>query len=105
MGVKIFQIRIDNDPGGWKQGDDQKTLVLALSEEDAIEKFKSENWGSTYDFTNGVLIYGRAIDNENIQCPYVSINNSKLSATEIVFDNFDIIVTDRLKKIDKLLDG
>jgi len=41
---KIFKVTIDNNPGGWKQGEDPSILVIAESEIEAISLVKT-GWG------------------------------------------------------------
>lgn len=35
--MKLFNVRIDNDPGGWKSGEDAHVLVLANDKEEATK--------------------------------------------------------------------
>jgi hypothetical protein len=94
--MKIFQVRIDNDPGGWKSGDDTKILVLADTEDEAIDKLKN-GWGYVWGHETGDT-YGFITDKtKNGFQPYIS-EGANLYATEIKFEGFEIVLTTELEK-------
>jgi hypothetical protein len=99
--MRIFQVKIDNDPGGWKSGEDQKILVLADTADEAIEKLKN-GWG--YKWDRGEDIYGFHNKKEgNVFEPYIS-KDARLSAREIKFEGFEVVLTTELeKKLNRIL--
>ena len=48
--MKLFNVTIDNDPGGWKSGEDKHVLVLAHNSDEAIDLVQNGNWGEKYDY-------------------------------------------------------
>ncbi len=95
--MKIFKVRIDNDPGGWKSGEDHSELVLAETEEEAINKVKN-GWGNTYNYKNNYREYGIG---EKFNAPHIS-KFADISASEIKFDGVEI-TTVREEKLKRLL--
>jgi len=93
--MKIFKVHIDNNSGGWKSGEDPSELVIANSEEEAIEKVKN-GWSSDYDFKNAVYEYGFFPKGSH----YMN-ENTRFSAIEIKFSGYDITTVreEKLKRI------
>ena len=81
--MKLFEVSIDNNPGGWKSGNDNHVLVLAETKEDAIEKVK-DGYSKTYG--NYSYTYGN-FEGKN---EYIA-GGAKLHATEIKFEGYDYI--------------
>ncbi|MCK9416085.1 hypothetical protein M0Q97_05430 [Candidatus Dojkabacteria bacterium] len=94
--MKIFKVSINNNPGGWKSGEDPSELVIANSEEEAIEKVKN-GWSSDYDFKNNYLSFGFYPISHYIN------ENTTFSGVEIKFSGYDIttIREEKLKRIIK----
>ena len=101
--MKIFNVSIDNNPGGWKSGSDPSILVLAKNKKDAIEKVKG-GWGENWKYVDGehVYIYGPECDKSWIN------DNSVFSASEIKFElpgytvEIKNIRKEKLNKINKI---
>lgn len=96
--MKIFRVKIDNDPGGWKQGEDQTILVVADNETDAIEKIQHGGWGEKYDYK--AMIFS----NKDVYKPYIS-SDAIFSAYEVQFEGYEIVIglkDIRKKKLEKL---
>lgn len=93
--MKIFKVSIDNNSGGWKSDEDPSELVIANSEEEAIEKVKN-GWTYNYDYKNNTYEYG-FYPNES---HYIN-ENTRFSAIEIKFSGYDIttIREEKLKRI------
>lgn len=87
--MKIFKVKIDNNPGSWKQGDDPSLLVIANSSEEAIEKVKA-GWNERYDYKNSTLICSSK-EGGFAYNSYIS-NKTVFSCCEIVFDEYDIFI-------------
>ena len=97
--MKIFEVKIDNDPGGWKSGGDDKYLVIAKTPEEAIEKIKN---GWSYNWGNGVYTYSQNPDKARCMPVYIS-QRAKLSAQEIRFADYDVhIKNHRQAKLDRI---
>jgi len=79
--MKLFKVKIDNDPGGWKSGEDPSTLVLANTSEEAIQKVK-DGWGMNWNIDNGSITY---IYGPNCHEFKHITNRSEFSAAEIIF--------------------
>jgi len=96
---KLYEVRIDNNPGGWKSGNDAHVLVIAQTEEEAIEKVIN-GWTKDWDFNNGktTYIYGSKSEGKE----FIS-KDGKLSAIEIKFDEYDIIKILRETKLKKII--
>lgn len=97
---KLFEITMDNNPGGWKSGEDPKWLVVSESREESIEIFKN-SYGTHWSYTDGVKTFGNSDSYNN---PTIR-DGSNIYSVEIKFDEFDIEFTNRETKIDKLLDN
>lgn len=106
--MKIFKVTVDNNYGGWKSGEDPSTLVLATNEEDAIEKVKNGWWSSLewYNDENDKRHY------QTIYSPQGSLSyineNSRLSATEIIFkmDGYTVeVFNPRKKKLENIYEN
>ena len=97
--MKLFEVSIDNNPGGWKSGQDPHVLVFAENKEEALQKVK-DGWDNKWEHTNEgtILTYGKM----KKEFSYVS-DRSELSAKEIRFDGHDIhIKPTRKAKIDRI---
>jgi len=100
--LKIFEVQIDNDPGGWKSGEDLKILAFAESKEEAIGKV-SADWDRMYNNGHKIL-YGINHDKkESISLKYIS-KKANLSAIEICFNDYHIKISNRDTIIDELLE-
>ena len=97
--MKIFKVKIDNNPGAWKSGEDPSVLVIANTEQEAIEKVKN-GWGGQWDYKCHSITFSKNIKND---FAYVR-PNSQLSATEIIFEGYEIINVRKakLKKLNEL---
>jgi hypothetical protein len=95
--IKLFEVRIDNDPGGWKSGEDNHVLVLADSEGEAISKVEN-GYSKKYDYDEHLYTYG-VFEGEK---EYIS-QRARLSATEIIFQGVELttIRVEKLKRINK----
>jgi hypothetical protein len=110
--MKIYQVRIDIDPGGWKSGEDQKILVLADSPEEAIEVVKSDTWGENSmhsdDMKYSKILIGKKAKNQKgysnwFHKPYIN-SKAQFSAIEISFVGYNIkFTTDREEKLERIL--
>ena len=99
--MKIYEVIIDNNPGAWKQGEDQNILVLAIDEKEAIGKVKNGEWGELYDYDTKSIILG----NRGVK-PYIA-TGAIISAYEVQFEGYEVIVgikDIRRKKLEKLND-
>ena len=96
--MKLFQVRIDNDPNEWKSGEDPKVIVIAETKEEAIQMVK-DGWSSSYSSIIGDnhLSYGYH-DNEFIS------NSASISAIEIRFSMNHIHISNRDSIIDDLIE-
>lgn len=98
--MKIFKVTIDNNPGGWKSGQDPYLIVIAKDEDEAIQKVKN-GWSETWRFDDGknIITY-----KEKLNDTYSYYNKkSELSVSEIKFEGYDIqINTIRKAKLDKI---
>jgi len=97
--IKMYEVRIDNDPGAWKQGREQSIIVLAIDEKDAIEQVKNGKWGELYDYESKSMILGIRGSK-----PYIS-TGANISAYEIKFEGYEVAIgikDIRKKKLDKL---
>jgi len=95
--MKLFSVRIDNDPGEWKSGYDKKVLVLAETSKEAVEKVRN-GWCEIYDDVSHSYVYGfYEGEKESIY------DRSEIYATEIRFKNHDFIPVReaKLKRINK----
>jgi hypothetical protein len=99
--MKIFKVSINNNPGGWKSGEDPSELVIADSREEAIEKVKN-GWTSDYDYKNAVYEYGFFPKDSLGVGAYIN-ENTTFSGVEIKFSGYDIttIREEKLKRIIK----
>ena len=98
--MKIFRVKIDNDPGGWKQGEDQTILVIANNDKEAIEKIQNGGWGERYDYENKAMI----LSDKDVHKPYIS-RGAIFSAYEVQFEGYEIAIglkEIRKKKLEKL---
>lgn len=97
--MKLFKVTIDNNPGGWKSGEDPHVLVPANSKEEAIQKVK-DGWNDKWNYNDNLmtLTYG----NFKKEFSYVS-ERSQLSASEIKFEGYDIHIKPiRKAKLDRI---
>jgi hypothetical protein len=97
--MKMYEVSIDNNPGGWKQGKDQSIIVLAIDENEAINKVKNNEWGEYYEHDSKSMIIG-----SEGHKPYI-LNGAIISAYEIKFEGYDVVIgikNIRKKKLDKL---
>jgi hypothetical protein len=98
--MKLFKVSIDNNPGGWKSGEDPHVLVFAENKVEAIKKVK-DGWEYKWDYTDEgvILTYGKNFKKEH---SYVN-DKSQLSASEIKFDGYDIHIKPiRKAKLDRI---
>ena len=108
--LKLFEISVDNDPGGWKSGGGDATyLVIAESEEESKEKFQ-KSYGSEwryhdngYDKMPKVYGYKENLGGE-FSKTYIA-RGARISSIEIQFEGFDMIFSNRETKINKLLEN
>ncbi len=102
--MKIFKVSIDNNPGGWKSGEDPSELVIADSKEEAIEKVKN-GWSSSYNFDkndNPFYEYGFLPNSFLPNNKTLSKNErTEFRAIEIKFSGYDITTVreEKLKRI------
>jgi len=97
--MKIYEVTIDNNPGAWKQGEDQNILVLAIDEKEAINKVKNNEWGEKYYYDDKAVLLG-----PNGNKPYIS-TGAQFSVYEVKFEGYDVAIglkDIRKKKLDKL---
>jgi len=95
--MKLFEVSIDSNPGEWKSGRDPHVLVFAENKEEAIKKVK-DGWDCEYDFKNGSKVTYKKMKKEFPIRDYY-----QLSATEILFDGYDIhIKSNRKAKLDRI---
>lgn len=102
--MKIFLVTVDNNPGGWKSGNDPSTLVLANDVNDAIQKVKGGWWDNLeWSDENGKREYFRIYGKFNTYTPVRE--DSVISAMEIKFmlEGYEVEVFNiRKKKLDKI---
>lgn len=95
--MKLFKVTIDNNPGGWKSGEDPHKLVPANNKEEAIQKIIN-GWDNKWNFKDGVVTYMKM----ETEFPIVD-RNSRLSAIEIQFEGYDIHIKPiRQAKLDRI---
>jgi len=97
--MKLYKVTIDNNPGGWKSGEDPSFLVPANKEEDVIQKVK-DGWIREFRWkTNDkAFIYKKGTEEFS-----PVRKNSHLSAMEIRFEDYDIhIKLPRKAKLDRI---
>ena len=98
--MKLFRVRIDNNPGQWKSGEDPHVLVVAKDEKEAIQKVR-DGWDGSWDFKNSPpsITYKKM---NNKEFSYVT-DKSELYASEIKFEGYDLhIKTERKAKLDRI---
>lgn len=96
--MRLFNVSIDRNPGGWKSGDDPHVLVAANNKEEAIQKVK-DGWDSKWDYTEEdvILTYMKMKKEFPIREEY------RLSVCEIKLDGYDIhIKSIRKAKLDRI---
>jgi hypothetical protein len=96
--MKLFEVSIDRDPGGWKSGNDPHVLVIANSKEEAIKKVR-EGWDYKFEHTEDgvVLTYMKMKKEFPIRAEY------NISASEIKFDGYDLHAKSiRKAKLDRI---
>jgi len=100
--MKLFQVRIDNDPGGWKSGQDNHVLVIAETSDAAVEMVKN-GWSKTYGYQDEVNCENFTYTYGNFpgQNEYIS-DDAELSATEIKFQGVKL-TTIREAKLERIL--
>ena len=90
---KLFLVRIDNDPGAWKSGDDPTVLVLAETKEDAIQLVK-DGWGYKWypegEYPNTTYIYEYGMGEGYDAGRYIS-DVANFSAAEIRFKGIEYV--------------
>ncbi len=103
--MKLYEVTIDNNPGGWKSGSDPSVLVIATDKDDALKKVKN-GWGNKweYDHENGegipITTYMQTPPDKGYS---IVRNKSVLSAQEIRFEGYDIhIKNERHAKLDRI---
>ena len=97
--MKLFKVSIDNNPGGWKSGEDPSVLVVANDKGEAIQKVK-DGWDAKWDYTDGEVI--TTYKKMTKEFSYVR-NDSQFSASEILFDGYDLhIKSIRKAKLDRI---
>jgi hypothetical protein len=97
--MKIYKVKIDNDPGGWKSGDDASVLVIAENKDDAVNKVKT---GWAYNYGDGKYTYSQTPAKENHMESYIS-KYANVTATEIIFRDYDVhIKNPRQAKLDRI---
>ena len=97
--MKIYEVRIYNNPGAWKQGQDESILVLANDEKGAIIKVKNGEWGEKYYYDDKSMLLG-----PSGRKPHIT-TGAIISAYEIKFEGYDMVIglkDIRKKKLDKL---
>lgn len=96
--MKLFDVSIDRNPGGWKSGDDPHVLVVANNKEEAIQKVK-DGWDNKWDYTEeGVILTYMKMKKE-----FPIREEYRLSASEIRFEGYDIhIKSIRKAKLDRI---
>lgn len=96
--MKLFEVTIDRNPGGWKSGSDPHVLVPANDKEEAIQRVR-DGWSDKWSYTNeGCILTYMKMEKE-----FPIRDNYRLSATEIKFDGFDIhIKSPRQAKLDRI---
>ena len=102
--MKIYKVSIDNNPGGWKQGEDPSVLVVAENKDKALKKVKN-GWGDKweYDHTNDEIPITTYMQKPPSKGYSLVRKDSKLSAIEIRFDGYDIhIKNPRQAKLDRI---
>jgi hypothetical protein len=99
--MKLFEVVIDNDPGGWKSGNDNSVLVIAKTEEEAIEKVK-KGWSYNWETNNGNVIITYTQKPDGSGFTYISLN-ANLHAKEVKFADYDVhIKNPRKAKLDRI---
>jgi len=98
--MKLFEVSIDNNPGGWKSGNDNHVLVIAESRTDAIDMVKN-GYSKKWTMENGqtVFIYGNFEDEKEYISQY-----ARLTAREIRFDGLEI-TTVREQKLKRIINN
>jgi len=101
--MKIFKVSIDNNPGGWKSGDDPSVLVVATDKNDALQKVRN-GWGDKWDYDkNEGMSITTYMQNPPDKGYKIVRKDSVLSAMEIRFDGFDVhIKNPRQAKLDRI---
>jgi len=103
--MKLYKVSIDNNPGGWKSGDDPSVLVIATNKEEAFEKVRN-GWGDKWSYNpdKGEGIPTTTYTQKPPDKGYSLIrSDSELSAYEIKFDGYDIhIKTPRQAKLERI---
>jgi len=100
--LKMFLVRIDNNPGAWKSGSEPQVIVIATDKNEAIEKVKN-GWGEGghFDKKTDDYFYSYGFGEGH---NYIG-NNAHLSAVEITFKDEDFKVIslreEKLKRITK----
>ena len=97
--MKMYEVRIDNNPGAWKQGGDETILVLAIDEKEAIDKVKNNKWGEKYYYDDKSIMFGPSGSK-----PYIA-KDAEFSAYEVKFEGYEVMVgikDIRKKKLDQL---
>lgn len=96
--MKLFEVSIDRNPGEWKSGSDPHVLVPAISKEEAIQKVR-DGWDSKWTYTSeGVVLTYMKMEKE-----FPIRDHYQISASEIIFDGYDIHVKSvRKAKLDRI---
>lgn len=81
--MKLFEVTIDRNPGGWKSDEDPHVLVPAENEDEAIQKVK-DGWVEEWKRNDGhtTSTYVKTKTKYPIDC--------KFYACEILFGDYDI---------------
>lgn len=103
--MKIFKVSIDNNPGGWKSGEDPYMLVIANDKDEAIEKVKN-GWGDKWEYNHKendgipVIIYTKKPSDKGYN---IVTHDSEFRVSEIRFEGYDVhIKNERKAKLDRI---
>lgn len=96
--MKLFKVSIDNNPGGWKSGEDPSELVIAETPEDAIEMVKN-GWTSRFNYNDKKYSYTYGFFKK--EHSYIT-EHSQLSAIEIKFQGLEL-TTVREQKLKRII--
>ena len=110
---KLYKVKFDTDPGGWKSGDDAHKLVLAKSPEEAKEIATKGTWYKEHrrevenDY-NTTWLEIWSYNEDYTTFDYTRYDEKKgeinISVTEIRFEGFEMrIDTIRGHKINDIL--
>ena len=102
--LKLYSVKIDNDPGGWKSGQDQSVLVVAHNTQEAIQRVKN-GWGSSFGWDINKTVSTITYSQKGEHKPYI-LEGAILSVQEVYFDigdNLKVEIVDVMqKKLNKI---